>query len=180
LDPEKYQRYLEVLELSDGASVSEVRASYNRLRDLYASDSIALTTLDDELPDERIQEILEEIEEARDGLLRYLYGKREESAGEGSSAGKSAGTLPVTHFTGEALKKLREALGVELYEMEFSTKISKLHLQNIEDEKYDLLPPEVFLKGYLASYSRRLGLDVDKVVEDYFSRYRAWKRGKAG
>ena len=61
---EEYRGYFEVLELSPGASRSELRAAYQHLRELYSSESIALSPLDHELSDEWKRDVLERVEDA--------------------------------------------------------------------------------------------------------------------
>jgi hypothetical protein len=61
---EEYREYFEVLELSPGSSRSELRAAYQHLRELYSSESIALSPLDHELSEEWKQDVLERVEEA--------------------------------------------------------------------------------------------------------------------
>ena len=76
-------------------------------------------------------------------------------------------------FDGPTLRSIREKLGIELGEVEFSTKISMQHIKNIEEDKFRALPEEVFVKGYIASYAKCLGLEAPKVVEHYMKRYRS-------
>jgi cytoskeletal protein RodZ len=40
-------------------------------------------------------------------------------------------------------------------------------LESIEEETFEKLPALVYLKGFLKSYAQSLGLDPQKVIEDY-------------
>jgi cytoskeleton protein RodZ len=40
-------------------------------------------------------------------------------------------------------------------------------LEWIEEEAFEKLPPLVYLKGFLKSYAQSLGLDPQKVIEEY-------------
>ena len=57
---------------------------------------------------------------------------------------------------GAYLRRCREALGLSLAEMTERTRVRIL--DHIENERFDLLPPEPYLKGYLYEYARALEL----------------------
>jgi flagellar biosynthesis protein FlhG len=57
---------------------------------------------------------------------------------------------------GAYLRRCRENLGLTLSEMTERTRIRGL--ENIECERFDLLPPEPYLKGYVLEYARELGV----------------------
>jgi flagellar biosynthesis protein FlhG len=57
---------------------------------------------------------------------------------------------------GDYLRRCREALGLTLEEMIERTRIRAL--EHIESERFELLPPEPYLKGYLLSYTQELGI----------------------
>jgi curved DNA-binding protein CbpA len=69
--------------------------------------------------------------------------------------------------SGEDLKQLREARGVDLSEIFQTTRISKTTLGRIEQNQYDDLPAEVFLKSFLKSYAEILQIDPDFIVDGY-------------
>ncbi len=71
---------------------------------------------------------------------------------------------------GAYLKSLREEQGVSLEEISGHTKIAVSNLDLLERDRYDLLPPQVFVKGFIRSYVQELGLspeDVLKRFEDF-------------
>jgi len=73
--------------------------------------------------------------------------------------------------SGQLLKKAREAKGLSLEQVWSTTKIRRPILQAIEEENYDKLPQEVFLKGMLRTYARLLELeDPEAVVKRYMDR----------
>jgi cytoskeletal protein RodZ len=47
------------------------------------------------------------------------------------------------------------------------TKISLKVLECIEEEAFENLPALVYLKGFLRGYAQSLGLDPQKVIEEY-------------
>jgi len=57
---------------------------------------------------------------------------------------------------GVYLRRCRENLGLTLAEMTERTRIRIL--DHIESERFDLLPPEPYLKGYVLEYARELGV----------------------
>ena len=70
---------------------------------------------------------------------------------------------------GSYLRRCREALGLSLAEMTERTRIRIL--DQIENECFELLPPEPYLKGYLFEYARALELpDVADLANCYLAK----------
>ncbi len=65
---------------------------------------------------------------------------------------------------GEYLKSLREERGKSLEEISLSTKIAITNLQFLEQDRYELLPPRVFVKGFIRSYVEELGLNPEEAL----------------
>jgi len=68
---------------------------------------------------------------------------------------------------GYYLKRTREVREIELEDIAKKTKISVRFLKAIEEERWNLLPGEVFIKGFIRTYAQFLGLNPDEVVEKY-------------
>ena len=68
---------------------------------------------------------------------------------------------------GSYLKHERELRGVSLEEISGATKIHIRFLQALEENKFDELPGEVFVKGYIRSYVNIIGSDVEEVLNIY-------------
>jgi cytoskeleton protein RodZ len=68
---------------------------------------------------------------------------------------------------GERLRREREMRGVTINEIAESTKISRRHLESLENEDFDSLPGGIFNKGFVRAYARYLGIDEDQAVADY-------------
>jgi cytoskeletal protein RodZ len=67
------------------------------------------------------------------------------------------------------LRRCREALGLSLAEMTERTRIRIL--DQIEDERFELLPPEPYLRGYLFEYARALELpDIADLAKCYLAK----------
>jgi curved DNA-binding protein CbpA len=71
-------------------------------------------------------------------------------------------------LSGQDLKHLREAFGIEIQEIYAITRISSSTLNLIEADKFDDLPAEIYLKQFLKSYAEILQIDPKHVVEGYF------------
>ncbi len=73
---------------------------------------------------------------------------------------------------GAYLKSLREEKGKTLHEIADSTKIAVSNLEFLEGDRFDLLPPRVFVKGFIRSYVQELGLSPDEALRkfDQFTR----------
>jgi curved DNA-binding protein CbpA len=70
-------------------------------------------------------------------------------------------------LSGEDLKRLREALSIEIHEIHTITRISQSILHMIEADRYDDLPAEIYLKQFLKSYADILQINPLAVVEGY-------------
>jgi cytoskeletal protein RodZ len=68
---------------------------------------------------------------------------------------------------GAYLREARETLGIDLREAAQRTRIAFNYLKAIEEEDFNKLPGEVFVKGFLKNYARFLGLSEDDVMRRY-------------
>ncbi len=78
-----------------------------------------------------------------------------------------------TPWTGEVLRQAREARGLTLNQVAERTKVARHHLENIETDRYPLLPAAVYLRGILVSLAKELRLDGQKVARSYLEAMRA-------
>jgi cytoskeleton protein RodZ len=72
---------------------------------------------------------------------------------------------------GSSLREARLRQTLDFPEIEQSTKIRGKYLRALEDEQFDLLPAQTYVKGFLRSYAEYLGLDGQLYVDEYNSRY---------
>ena len=72
-----------------------------------------------------------------------------------------------SYTMGEQLKKIRSEGRVTLHEVSRETKIPIKYLEMIEEGKYEALPPDVYVRGFLRNYGEFLGLDPEKLVNLY-------------
>lgn len=68
---------------------------------------------------------------------------------------------------GSALRKARERRSVTLDEASRGTRIRSDSLRALEDERFEVLLGEVYVRAALRTYSAYLGLDPEKVLEAY-------------
>jgi len=68
---------------------------------------------------------------------------------------------------GERLRREREMRGISLNEIAESTKISRRHLESLENEEFDSLPGGVFNRGFVRAYARFVGINEEQAVADY-------------
>lgn len=73
---------------------------------------------------------------------------------------------------GEQLRRAREAKGLSLDDAERATGIRKRFLQAMEDGRFDVLPGEIQLRGFLRNYAGHVGLSGDELIATYERRIR--------
>jgi cytoskeleton protein RodZ len=72
---------------------------------------------------------------------------------------------------GNSLREARLRQGLDLAEIEQATKIRGRYLRALEEEQFELLPAQTYVKGFLKTYADHLGLAGDLYVEEFNSRY---------
>ena len=72
---------------------------------------------------------------------------------------------------GNSLREARLRQGLDFPEVEQATKVRPKYLRALEDEQFDILPGQTYVKGFLRSYAEYLGLDGQLYVDEYNSRY---------
>lgn len=205
MTPEEMKRHLDVLELGPRATASEIKNAYLRLRKLYGGDSIVLDPIAEEFSDKKRALILREIEEAYASLLKagrererdLAAPPRVESPAPGfrrdapAEPGRDVPAGPAEAlpgppaeppaemvFSGPVLRAVREKLGIELLEISKILKLRGELLRSLEEERYEALPEEIYLKVHLKNLAGCLHLKPAKVVDDYVARYREWKSAR--
>lgn len=66
-----------------------------------------------------------------------------------------------------ALRAEREGKAITLAQIARITRVPEPSLRRLEAAEFDKLPADVFVRGFLRSYARCVGLDPDDVVERY-------------
>lgn len=75
---------------------------------------------------------------------------------------------------GQALKRARSRLGLDIRTVEERTKIRARYLRALEDEEWGAIPGPAYVKGYLRTYAQLLGLDAEVLVDQF----RRWHEGQ--
>lgn len=60
---------------------------------------------------------------------------------------------------------------IDITEVETRTKIRAKYLRALENEEWDLLPGEIYVKSFLRTYGDYLGLDTRQLIDDFKRRY---------
>ncbi|MBM4362393.1 MAG: helix-turn-helix domain-containing protein, partial [Deltaproteobacteria bacterium] len=190
----------DVLLVHRSATDEELRRAYKRQRELFQSGSLPLTSL---LSEDALRAEQARIEEAHDTLLDPLRRRAydlstfpdpepevEPRTAEQSAAHRAELELlraeiarelsAETEFTGDLLRRVREAQGTEIEEIARRTKISAAHLRAIEAEEFSRLPAIVYARGFLTEVAKCLGLDPTQVTRTYLRRLRERSRASDG
>jgi cytoskeleton protein RodZ len=69
-----------------------------------------------------------------------------------------------TDALGERFRKAREARGLSLSDVAEQIRIRAIYLSAIEDERWDAIGAAVYIRGFLRTYARFLGIDPEEVV----------------
>jgi cytoskeletal protein RodZ len=72
---------------------------------------------------------------------------------------------------GNSLREARTRQGLDFPQLEVATKIRSKYLRALEEEQFDALPAQTYVKGFLRTYADYLGLDGQLYVDEYNSRY---------
>jgi flagellar biosynthesis protein FlhG len=190
------QTHYEILEVSPIASAKEIQRAYDRAKETFHADSLAIYSLFSEGEMKKIQAAIEEAYRVlMDEALRKSYDQshlqtieKEEQESHMEVEGKSPerkGPLSFTDlsidvgevfYRGKTLKKIRERMDIDLKTISTETKINTKILEWIEEEALEKLPASVYLKGFLKAYAQALNLEPQKMIEGYFQLFKEEKK----
>ena len=68
---------------------------------------------------------------------------------------------------GSTLRTEREKRGLTIKDIERETSIRAKYLEALEQGRYDALPGEVYVKGFIRNYAGFLHLNAEKLVQEY-------------
>jgi DnaJ-class molecular chaperone len=80
-----------------------------------------------------------------------------------------------TAATGKNIQALRIARKITIEDIHRKTNIPKKTLEDIEEDRFEELPPLVYLKGFLKAYARILRANESQMVDGYMKRFLEWK-----
>jgi len=70
------------------------------------------------------------------------------------------------------LRRARLRRGIDLEKIAEVTKINPTYLRFIEQEQFEELPAAVYVRGFVVSFARCIGLNASQVTDGYMVRYR--------
>ena len=74
------------------------------------------------------------------------------------------------NWDGAALRRARLYSGMELEQIAEITKVGIRTLRQIEDDAFEDLPATVYVRGFVTTYARTIGMDPSRVVPTYIAR----------
>jgi len=95
--------------------------------------------------------------------IKFLYRKPYTSKRKLLSFGGDASLQEL----GEYLRRIREAKEISLNDIQDITKIRYSYLEAIEAGNLEVIPGEVYQKGFIVSYANALGLNSQEVLQKY-------------
>jgi len=72
---------------------------------------------------------------------------------------------------GNSLREARRRRGLDMAACEQATRIRAKYLVALEEEHFDMLPAPAYCRAFLRSYADFLGLDGDRILDEYSSRF---------
>jgi len=194
--------HYDLLEVAPTASFEDIRRANRRIRDIYGTDSIAISGLYDPASLEAVHRRLDlayttlmdaakrkeyDFELFPDGVpappappptpIEAIASRPPKTPPEGEPAAVVRPPMPQlgprTEYSGALLRQIREACGIELREIAERSKIGMAYLSALEGEVFAKLPAGVYVRGFLVEYARILGLDAERVKATYLERFRA-------
>ncbi len=181
----------DLIEVEPTASEETIRRAHRRIRQVYALDSVVvgglyrnsrLDSLQRKLDDAYVT-LMDPAKRRANDLLLFPDGipsPRVEPATLVVGAAPAPEERPsrprvdeTTVYSGQVLRELREAKGLDLREIADRSKIGIGYLSAIEEENYAELPALVYVRGFVVEYAKALHLDVERVLDTYLPRFRA-------
>ncbi len=158
-------------------SLEEVERAFRKLRTLYSEESLATYSL---LEDSDREEKLDLLHYAYDRILQF-----HQHTAIGGIPPKR-GLEPYHNETrifcidadyqkkpGLFLQQLRKAWALSLQDVAAHTKVSVYILQSIEEQRLDVLPVHVYLRGFLREFAKMVNVpDTDALIECFLALYK--------
>ncbi|HYW04552.1 MAG TPA: RodZ domain-containing protein [Gammaproteobacteria bacterium] len=73
--------------------------------------------------------------------------------------------LETPESPGQRLQRARETAGLEVARVATELRLDARAIEALEQDRYDRLPPPIFVRGYLRAYGELLDLPVDELLE---------------
>lgn len=199
------QTHYEVLEVARQASLADIERAYRLAKAAYAEGSVAMYSLFDEkeLKEQRTR-VERAYNVLSDAVVRAEYDQTLPPEADAlpqsaptfglrpaalvaslSTAEASAQLDELVHFDdaeesvwdGPRLRRNRIGRGIEIEDVAAVTKVSPAMLRFLEEDRFDVLPATVYLRGFVDAYARCVGLDAKHVVPSYMQRCEKARQG---
>jgi flagellar biosynthesis protein FlhG len=167
-----------VLGLEPRASSEQVERAYRFCLELYGEGALATYSLLE--PAESEQQRVR-VREAYEVLINEAK-RREYDSDRGfqppdppvapfpsPAASRAEAELPNV-LSGAELRRIREGHGVSLRHIASVTKIGMRYLEYLEEDRFELLPAPVYLRGFLQEYARLVNIDPRRAADAYMAR----------
>lgn len=198
--PTERQNLYELLEIYPGASEEEVRRAFKQIKEYFGTDGLAVSGICTDVERDTYQQLAKQAHEILiDRSKRREYDKAMFPDGFPSSPparfedGREniAGRVVTPHdslpkvelrddqmVTGAFLGKIREERDIQLEDISNRARISISYLKAIEEERFDDLPPPVYIRGFVTEYARYLKIDPGRAVSDFMAAMESHKTRK--
>lgn len=190
--------YYDILGVAKTASLQEIRAAYFHLKSTFNHQNQALYAFISEEEAAQMQHQTEEAYQvlsneskrkehnhrlAERGILDASFfllqstsfsGRESSRSEEAKNYLASLGELATQLIgDGKLFKELRTNAKISLEQMQEHIKVPMDTITNIEENRFERLPQAVYVKGFLKSYCRFLGIgSSDHLIDAYMVRYR--------
>ncbi len=167
-----------VLGLEPRASAEQVERAYRFCVELYGEGALATYSL---LEPAEAEEQRVRVREAYDVLIDEAKRQEYDSAQgyeppdpalpvfPSPSQSRAQAELPAL-LSGADLRRIREARGISLRHIASVTKIGMRFLEYLEEDRFELLPAPVYLRGFLLEYARLVAIDPRRAADAYMAR----------
>jgi hypothetical protein len=88
------------------------------------------------------------------------------------------GAVDASSYDGARLRRSRLQRGLDLDHIAAVTKINPTYLRLIEEERFEDLPAQVYVRGFVTAYAKCVGLDPAVVTPSYMTRFEAGGSGR--
>jgi flagellar biosynthesis protein FlhG len=187
--PTELQNLYELLEIYPGASEEEVRRAFKQVKEYFGSDGLAVSGICTDSEREHYQHLAKQAHEILiDRSKRREYDRAVFPDGFPTAPPRIEdgeivpGRVVTPHDTlpkveirddqmvnGAFLAEIRKERNIELIDISNRARISIAYLKAIEEERFDDLPPPVYVRGFIIEYARYLKIDPDRAVSDFMA-----------
>lgn len=202
MKPLSEMTHYDVLEIQAGSPVEEVERAYRIAQTTWAADGLATYSLYEDCESEAIRERIElAYRVLSEPDTKAEYDRRLEPTEteldfeevdldlqfvDETVAGSSVDLVPAeieafddagdegsdTEWAGARLRRARLRRGIDLEKIAEVTKVNPTYLQYIEQDQFEDLPAAVYVRGFVVSLARCIGLEPGPVADGYMARFR--------